>query len=154
MAYLNAGLKITLVDHRDGSEQVFQFKRGLVEFVEHLNEAKNVLHKDPIRLFKVSEELNLECDIAMQYTAGYAENIVAFANNIHNLDGGTHISGFRSGLTRTLNSYARKNNLHKGKQLPTGDDLREGLTAVISVKLGDPRFEAQTKIKLARRFME
>ncbi|MCH9022991.1 MAG: DNA gyrase subunit B, partial [Planctomycetes bacterium] len=148
LAYLNAGLKIILVDHRDGSEQMFQFERGLVEFVEHLNEAKTVLHKDPIRLFKVSEKLSLECDIAMQYTAGYAENIVAFANNIHNLDGGTHISGFRSGLTRTMNTYVRKNNLHKGKLLPSGDDLREGLTAVISVKLGDPRFEAQTKVRL------
>ncbi|MCH9022893.1 MAG: DNA gyrase subunit B, partial [Planctomycetes bacterium] len=148
LAYLNAGLKIELIDHRDGSEQLFEFKRGLVEFVEHLNEAKNVLHKEPIRLFKVSEKLNLECDIAMQYTAGYAENVVAFANNIHNMDGGTHVSGFRSGLTRTMNTYVRKNNLHKGKLLPSGDDLREGLTAVISVKLGDPRFEAQTKVRL------
>ena len=148
LAYLNAGLKIVLTDQRDDFQEEYHFETGIVAFVEHLNDGKEVLHRHPIRLNKVDENLGLECDIAMQYTAGYTENVVAFANNIHNLDGGTHVSGFRSGLTRTLNSYARNNNLNKSKQLPTGDDLREGLIAIISVKVGDPQFEAQTKVRL------
>ena len=87
----------------------------------------------------------MECEIALQYTAGYTENVVAFANNIHNLDGGTHVSGFRSALTRTINAYARNSNLLKGKQPPTGDDVREGLTAIISVKLADPQLRPRPK---------
>ena len=148
LAYLNAGLKIFLKNHIDGFDEVFHFEDGLVEFVRHLNEAKDVLHKDPIRLHRSDEKLGVECDIALQYNAGYTENVVAFANNIHNLDGGTHISGFRSGLTRTLNTYARKGNFLKGNYVPTGDDLREGLTAVVTVKVPDPQFEAQTKVRL------
>ncbi|MBN1436261.1 MAG: DNA topoisomerase (ATP-hydrolyzing) subunit B [Sedimentisphaerales bacterium] len=148
VAYLNAGLKILLSDLRDGKIEEYHFVNGLVEFVQHINDSKDVLHKEVIHFRKTDEENNLECELAMQYTAGYTENVIAFANNIHNMDGGTHVSGFRSALTRTLNSYARGHNLLKGDQPPSGDDLREGLTAVLSVKLPDPQFEAQTKVRL------
>ena len=149
LAYLNAGLKITLVDKREPDKRdEYLFERGLVEFVEHLNDAKEILHRHVIHLKKKDEENNLECEIAFQYTTGYTENVVAFANNIHNLDGGTHLSGFRAALTRTLNTYARNNNIVKNNVLPTGEDLREGLTALVSVKLADPQFEAQTKVRL------
>ncbi len=150
LAYLNAGLKVTLTDERgEGKTETYHFLRGLVEFVEHLNDGRECVHKEPIYIKKIDSESNLECEIALQYTTGYAENVVAFANNIHNLDGGTHVSGFRGALTRTLNTYARNNNLLKGKAgPPSGEDLREGLTAVISVKLSDPQFEAQTKVRL------
>ncbi len=149
LAYLNAGLRIILIDKREeGKREEYYFERGLVEFVEHLNDAKDVLHKKVIHLKKKDPENNLECEIAFQYTTGYTENVVAFANNIHNLDGGTHLSGFRSALTRTLNSYARNNNIVKNNVLPTGDDLREGITALVAVKLPDPQFEAQTKVRL------
>ncbi len=148
LAFLNAGLRIELKDERDGKQEVYHYTEGLKAFVEHLTDGKEVIHKQVIRLQKKDAVNNMECDIAMQYTAGYAENVVAFANNIHNLDGGSHVSGFRSALTRTLNTYARSNNLLKGKNAPTGDDLREGLVAVISVKLSNPQFEAQTKVRL------
>ncbi len=148
LAYLNAGLKITFLDEREGKKEEFQFEKGLTAFVEHLNDGKDVIHRRVIHLRKTDETQNLECEIAMQYTRGYTENIVAFANNIHNLDGGTHLSGFRSALTRTINTYARNNNLLKGKSPPSGDDVREGLTAVVAVKLPDPQFEAQTKVRL------
>ena len=148
VAYLNAGLRIIVSDQRENKRYEYCFEQGLTEFVTHLNEAKEVLHKPPIRLKKEDRANNLECEIALQYTTGYTENVVAFANNIHNLDGGTHISGLRSALTRTLNTYARNNNLLKAKEAPSGDDLREGLTAIISVKLADPQFEAQTKVRL------
>lgn len=148
VAYLNAGLKVYLVDHREDKHEVYHYENGLIAFVEHLNDGKEVLHKPAIFLHRVDEEHRMECDIAMQYTTGYTENVVAFANNIHNLDGGTHVSGFRSALTRSLNNYAKNSNLLKGTQAPSGDDWREGLTAVISVKLPDPQFEAQTKVRL------
>ncbi len=148
VAYLNAGLKITLTDQRENRREEYHFEKGLVEFVEHLNEGREVLHSQVIRLCKNDPESNMECDLAIQYTAGYTENVVAFANNIHNLDGGTHVSGFRSALTRSLNNYAKNNNLLKTNYTPTGDDWREGLTAVIAVKLSDPQFEAQTKVRL------
>jgi len=148
LAYLNAGLKILLSDQRSGKSEEFCFDKGLTAFVEHLNDGKDVMNRKVIFFRKSDPQNNMECEIAMQYTAGYTENVVAFANNIHNLDGGTHVSGFRSALTRTLNAYARNNNLLKGKQPPGGDDLREGLTAIVSVKLSDPQFEAQTKVRL------
>ena len=148
LAYLNAGLKITLSDQRNDRSEEYFFEKGLVAFVEHLNDSKEVLHKKVIHFRKTDPENNLECEIALQYTTGYTENVVAFANNIHNLDGGTHLSGFRSALTRTLNTYARNNNLLKGTASPAGDDLREGLTAIVSVKLSEPQFEAQTKVRL------
>jgi len=148
VAYLNAGLKITLADQRENRREEYHFEKGLVEFVQHLNEGREVLHSQVIRFCKSDPDTNMECDLAIQYTAGYTENVVAFANNIHNLDGGTHVSGFRSALTRSLNNYAKNNNLLKTNYTPTGDDWREGLTAVIAVKLSDPQFEAQTKVRL------
>ena len=148
LAYLNAGLKIHLKNQIDQFDEVYHYEDGLVEFVAHLNDGKDSLQKRPVRLTRSDPQQGLECDIALQYNTGYNENVVAFANNIHNMDGGTHISGFRSGLTRTLNAYARNNNLLKNKAVPTGDDWREGLTAVVSVKVPDPQFEAQTKVRL------
>ncbi len=148
VAYLNAGIKITLTDQRENRREEYHFERGLVEFVEHLNEGREVLHNQVISFHKTDSDTSMECDLAVQYTAGYTENVVAFANNIHNLDGGTHVSGFRSALTRSLNNYAKNNNLLKTNYTPTGDDWREGLTAVISVKLSNPQFEAQTKVRL------
>ena len=148
LAYLNAGLTIILKDKTSDYNQTFLYENGIAEYVAHLNDAKDVLHKEVIRITKKEIENNMECDIALQYTTGYSENVVAFANNIHNLDGGSHISGFRAGITRTINNYAKNSKLIKGKINPTGDDLREGITAIVTVKLGEPQFEAQTKVRL------
>ncbi len=148
MAYLNAGLKITFKDDRNKKKETFQFNDGLRAFIKHLNEAKETLHRDVICFSKQDPKARLACEIAMQYNNGYAENVLAFANNIRNIDGGTHLSGFRTALTRTMNYYAKTNNLLKNGLPPTGDDLREGLTAVIAVKLAEPHFEAQTKVRL------
>ncbi|MFQ6036464.1 MAG: DNA topoisomerase (ATP-hydrolyzing) subunit B [Sedimentisphaerales bacterium] len=148
LAYLNAGLRISFRDDRNGKREVFKFDQGLRAFVEHLNEGKETLHKDVIYLAKEDPEAMLSCEVAMQYNDGYTENVLVFANNIRNIDGGTHLSGFKTALTRTMNYYARSNNLLKNGQATTGEDLREGLTAVVAVKLADPHFEAQTKVRL------
>ncbi|MBN1795685.1 MAG: DNA topoisomerase (ATP-hydrolyzing) subunit B [Sedimentisphaerales bacterium] len=148
VAYLNAGLKITFRDDRNRKKDVFKFDDGIKEFISHLNEGKNILHRDVIYFAKEDTEAKLSCEIAMQYCDAYTENVLVFANNIRNIDGGTHLSGFRTALTRTMNYYAKSNNLLKNGQAPTGDDLREGLTAVVSVKLAEPHFEAQTKVRL------
>ena len=149
LAYLNAGLKIVLADERDGKKEEYHYENGLAQFVQHLAEGKESLHKDVITFQKDDPESGLHCEIAMMYTSGYTENVVAFANNIHNIDGGTHISGFRSALTRTMNNYAKNSQIVKGSQpLPGGDDWREGLIAIVSVKVPDPQFEAQTKVRL------
>ncbi|MHC4912070.1 MAG: DNA topoisomerase (ATP-hydrolyzing) subunit B [Planctomycetota bacterium] len=148
MAYLNAGLTITFRDDRENKKEVFKFDDGIRAFVKHLNEAKEPLHRQVIYFAKEDAEAMLSCEIAMQYSNGYTENVLVFANNILNIDGGTHLSGFRTALTRTMNYYARSNNLLKNGQVTSGDDLREGLTAVIAVKLVDPHFEAQTKVRL------
>lgn len=148
MAYLNAGLKITFRDDRENKKKVFKFEEGLKAFVKHLNEGKDTLHRDVIYFSKEDTGARLSCEVAMQYNLGYSENVLVFANNIRNIDGGTHLSGYRTALTRTMNYYARANNLLKNGQSMTGDDLREGLTAVVSVKLANPHFEAQTKVRL------
>jgi len=148
MAYLNAGLKITFKDDRENKKEVFRFEDGIKAFVKHLNEGKENLHKDVIYFARKDPEAMLSCEIAMQYNNGYTENILVFANNIRNIDGGTHLSGFKTALTRTMNYYARTNNLLKNSQATTGDDLREGLTAVVAVMLANPHFEAQTKVRL------
>jgi DNA gyrase subunit B len=148
MAYLNAGLQITFRDDRTRKKEIFRFEDGIKAFVLHLNEGKETLHKDVIYLAREDPEAMLSCEVAMQYNDGYTENVLVFANNIRNIDGGTHLSGFKTALTRTMNYYARNNNLLKNGQAPAGDDLREGLTAVVSVKLADPHFEAQTKVRL------
>jgi DNA gyrase subunit B len=148
LAYLNGGLKISFRDDRNKKKEVFEFADGIKAFVKHLNEGKETLHKDVIYFSREDSEAMLSCEVAMQYNDGYNENVLVFANNIRNIDGGTHLSGFRTALTRTMNYYARNNNLLKNSQGTTGDDLREGLTAVVAVKLADPHFEAQTKVRL------
>src|SRR5437879_416615 len=148
LAFLNKGLAISLKDERKepAKEEVFRYKGGIVSFVEHLNEAKTPLHK-PIYISVEKNDLILE--VALQYNDGYAENIFAFANNINTREGGTHLVGFKAALTRTINSYANANDLLKKEtESLTGEDVREGLTAVVSVKLRNPQFEGQTKAKL------
>ncbi|MBC8471497.1 MAG: DNA topoisomerase (ATP-hydrolyzing) subunit B [Planctomycetes bacterium] len=148
LAYLNGGLQISFRDDRYKKKVEFKFEEGIKEFVKHLNEGKETLHKDVIHLAREDREAMLSCEVAMQYNDGYTENVLVFANNIRNIDGGTHLSGFKTALTRTMNYYAKNNNLLKNGQGTTGDDLREGLTAVVTVKLADPHFEAQTKVRL------
>ncbi len=148
LAFLNAGTKITLKDDDSEKEHEFCYVGGISSFVEHLNENKIALHKKPIHFMREKEGIIVE--LALQYNDGYAENVFAFANNINNVEGGTHISGFRSALTRTANDYARNRGLLKEAESSlSGEDVREGLTCVISVKLPDPQFEGQTKTKLA-----
>ncbi len=148
LAFLNKGLKIVLEDRRGkGKKQVFEYSGGVVSFVKYLNETKRTLAEEPIHV--LSEKDKVEVEIAMQYTDGYAENVFTFANNINTMEGGTHLVGFRAALTRTLNNYAQANNLFKKEKIAlSGEDVREGLTAVISVKLTEPQFEGQTKTKL------
>ena len=149
MAYLNAGLQIAFRDDRENKKEVFRFEDGVRAFVKHLNEGKDTLHKNVIYFAKEDADARLSCEIAMQYNEGYTENVLAFANNIRNVDGGTHLSGFKTALTRTMNYYSRSKNLLKNGQVTTGDDLREGLTAVVAVKLAEPHFEGQTKVRLS-----
>jgi DNA gyrase subunit B len=146
LAFLNRGLEIVITDERTDKTDRYKYDGGISAFVEHLNANKGVLHKDVVRFENTVDEVIVE--IAMQYNDGYNETLFSFANNINTHEGGTHLSGFRSALTRSLNAYARKQNLLKGEKTPTGDDYREGLTAVISVKLPEPQFEGQTKTKL------
>ncbi|HLJ55929.1 MAG TPA: DNA topoisomerase subunit B [Chthonomonadaceae bacterium] len=182
LAYLNKGVTLSFRNERDlvtemptvadeedavgtleartlePETKVFHYPKGLIEYVEHLNETKDALHK-PIYFSGVREvragELPVSAELAMQYNLSYQETILSFANNINTPDGGTHLSGFKTALTRVLNNYARKNNLIKEKEASfTGDDVREGLTCVISVKLHDPKFESQTKVKLANNEVE
>jgi len=148
-AYLNKGLWITLVDEREtpSREKSFYFEGGVVSFVRHLNKGRDVLHDRPIYVER--REGNTQIEVALQYNDGYSEAVFSFANNINTVDGGTHITGFRAALTSSLNEYARKNAiLREADGNLSGDDVREGLTAVISVKLTDPQFEGQTKAKL------
>jgi DNA gyrase subunit B len=147
-AFLTRGLRIDLVDERGAGEEVsFQYKGGIVDFVKHLNETKDALHRKTIYFEEEGDDGQVE--IAMQWSSSYQESIFSFANNINTHEGGTHLSGFRSALTRTLNAYARQKSLLKEKdENLSGEDVREGLTAVISVKLHDPQFEGQTKTKL------
>ncbi|MFO8056415.1 MAG: DNA topoisomerase (ATP-hydrolyzing) subunit B [bacterium] len=148
LAFLNAGLRIAFTDERDELKQEeFFYKGGIVSFVDYLNSSKNVLHKKPVHFS--AQRGDVELEIALQYNDGYAEQVYSYANFINTAEGGTHESGFRSALTRTINSYAQSNNLLKNlKANLTGDDVREGLTAIISVKIQDPQFEGQTKTKL------
>ncbi len=156
LAFLNPGVEIFLEDDRKNKKERFQFDRGIAEYVEFLNESKNVLHPEPIAISGEAianpdtPELKTIVDIAMQYNDGYNDQIYAYANSIHNIEGGTHLSGYRTALTRVINNYGRQNNLIKEKDPNfSGDDVREGLTAVISVKVPEPRFEGQTKTKLS-----
>ena len=149
MAFLNKGIKITLTDERDGKKKkdVFHFEGGLKEFVKFLNNNKDALHEEAI-YFEISKK-DMELEVAMQYTDRYNELILSYANNISTTEGGTHMAGFKSALTRVFNEYSRKNKILKDNDDSlAGEDVREGLTAIISVKLTEPQFEGQTKTKL------
>ncbi len=151
LAFLNKGVRIRLVDERDGKEAEFQYEGGIVEFVQYLNRTENPLHPDVIYIRGQDGAVIVE--VALQYTEGFSERVYAYVNNINTVEGGTHVSGFRTGLTRALNAYARAEGL-SGNVQPTGEDFREGLTAVISVLVPEPQFEGQTKTKLGNSEVE
>ena len=147
MAFLNKGLKIIFHVDATGSEEVFHYAGGIGSYVEFLNKNKTVLHDKPIYIDKVVDKMQVE--VAMQYTDAYNESVLSFANNINTHSGGTHLTGFRNSITRVFNDYARKNNILKDSdQNLSGEDVREGLTAIVSVKIPNPEFEGQTKEKL------
>ncbi|WP_340085374.1 DNA topoisomerase (ATP-hydrolyzing) subunit B [Siminovitchia sp. FSL H7-0308] len=148
LAFLNKGLKLTIEDKREEPKKLeFHYEGGIMSYVEHLNRAKEVLHEEPIYIDSERDEIAIE--IAMQYNDGYASNIYSFANNIHTYEGGTHESGFKAALTRVINDYAKKHQIIKENDGNlSGEDVREGLTAIISIKHPDPQFEGQTKTKL------
>jgi DNA gyrase subunit B len=148
LAFLNKGVKIDFFDEQTGRNHAFRFEGGIIEFVKYLSANKQPLHEEPIYFTAMADRVSIE--IAMQYNSGYDERIFSFANNINTTEGGTHLIGFKTGLTRSVNTYAQKNDLFKALKggIPSGDDIREGLTAVISVKLPNPQFEGQTKTKL------
>lgn len=154
LAFLNKGIWIKLVDKRgkQDKETIFQFKGGIVQFIEHLSANKETLHKKVIYFQTEKDKVALE--VAMQYGNAYSENVFSYANNINTTEGGTHLTGFRSALTRAVNNYAKNKNLLKNNLAITGDDTREGLTAVISVKIPNPQFEGQTKTKLGNSEVE
>jgi len=153
LAFLNSGLLIEIKDERSDKEEKFHFKGGLSSFVEHLNKNKNPIHKKIIYLHKQKE--NVDVEVSLQYNDGYAETIFTFVNNINTIEGGTHLSGFKSALTRTINQYCKGKNLLKDKGASlSGDDVREGITCVISAKVPNPQFEGQTKAKLGNSEVE
>ena len=151
LAFLNRGVRIRFHDERSDQKEDFCYERGIVEFVEHLNRASHALHSEAIEITGESEDVVFE--IAMQYTGEFTENVHSYVNNINTHEGGTHISGFRSALTRALNNYGKKEKLFK-EIAPQGDDFREGLTAVLSVRVPHPQFEGQTKTKLGNSEVE
>ena len=147
MAFLNKGIKIEFIDERKNIKEIYHYEGGIKSFVEFINEKKKPIHDEIIYIDEIREETAVE--IAIQYTDSYSEVVLAFAHHINTDEGGSHLSGFRSALTRTLNDYGRKNNIIKEKEENlSGEDVREGISAVISVKLPDPQFEGQTKAKL------
>ncbi len=147
LAFLNKGLEITVKDERTNEDKEFKYSGGIISFVQHLNRGRTPLHSKVIYFNSTKEDVEVE--VAMQFNDSYQENIHSFVNNINTIEGGTHLSGFKTALTRTVNNYIRANNVAKGEKINlTGDDVREGLTAVISCKVLDPQFEGQTKTKL------
>lgn len=150
LAFLNPDVTITMEDERDGQKEVFAYRGGLVDFVRHLDVHNTAIVKPILMNGVVTNESGVETvvDVCFEYNTGYSENLLSYVNNINTVEGGTHVSGFRSALTRTLNAYAGSNNLAKKDITLTGEDFREGLTAVISVKVAEPQFEGQTKTKL------
>src|SRR5689334_20783693 len=155
LAFLNPGLEINLIDERTEPQkkEVFFYKHGIEEFVKQLGENKQVIHPKPVVLSRQRDEVFV--DVVLQYNDSYNDQILPFANSIPNPDGGTHLSGFRSALTKAINQYARQNSLTKDKDPSiSGDDVREGLIAVLSIKLPNPRFESQTKVKLVNTEIE
>ena len=147
LAFLNKGISITLIDKRDDKEEEYYYEGGIKSFVEYLNRNKEPLHEQTIYVEGIKDGVSVE--VALQYHDGYNENIFSFANNIDTIEGGTHLVGFKTALTRVLNDYGKKfGHLKENDKNLSGDDIREGLTAVISVKIGEPQFEGQTKTKL------
>ncbi|RKY91894.1 DNA topoisomerase IV subunit B, partial [candidate division KSB1 bacterium] len=147
LSFLNPNLKIIFYDERKGEKVEFHYEGGLIAFIKYLDQNRTPLHKPPLYIKGNKEGVDVE--IALQYNDSYTENIFTYVNNIPTIEGGTHLVGFKSALTRVINSYAEKNNLLRGVENSlTGEDVREGLTAVISVKVYDPQFEGQTKTKL------
>ena len=147
LAFLNAGVRITLDDERNGKNHAFRYEGGIRSFVEYINKNKSIVNAEPIYMRGARD--GIEAEIALQWNDAYADTVYSFANNINTQEGGTHLSGFRSALTRTVNSYANRNNLAPDlKESISGDDIREGLVAVVSVKVPHPQFEGQTKTKL------
>ncbi len=144
LAFLNKNLKITALNENDGTEKVFQYEGGIISFVEYLNKNKNAIHPKVIHLQKSTDTTQLE--VAMQYNDGYLESVFSFCNNVNTVEGGTHMSGFSTALTRAINDYIKKNKLSEFRL--SGADVKEGLTAILSVKIPDPQFEGQTKTKL------
>ncbi|MCP4900374.1 MAG: DNA topoisomerase (ATP-hydrolyzing) subunit B [bacterium] len=148
LAFLNSGIEIAFFDELSEREETFCFDGGLAEFARYLNRSKSPLHPDPVYLLDSNEE-GEEVEVALQWHDGYNENVLAFTNTVFNRDGGTHLSGFRAALTRTINTYAQAQNLLKGmKENLSGEDVREGMTAIVSVRIHEPRFSSQTKDKL------
>lgn len=153
MAFLNKGLKISIEDERTEKKETFHYEGGIAEFVTYHNRAKTVIHKKPIYFYQSKDDYEVE--VALQWTDSYSEVLTSYANNINTPEGGVHVSGFKSALTRVLNTYAKENNsIKNGKISLTGDDMREGLTAIISIKLLNPQFEGQTKSKLGNSEVE
>ncbi|MCA8995959.1 MAG: DNA gyrase subunit B [Planctomycetaceae bacterium] len=150
-AFLNAGIRIKIHDERSGQSDTFHYEDGLAEFVKWINRTENPLHPEVIRVTGSQE--TVEVDVALQWNDGYSESVRCFANGISNSEGGTHLSGFKTALTRTLNNYGKKQNIFKDLN-PAGDDFREGLTAIITVRIPNPQFESQTKIKLTNAEVE
>lgn len=146
LAFLNRGLRLSCSDERTGQQVVFHYDGGIVSFVHHLNKNKDVLHDEPI--YMAAKRDGSEIEVAMQYNDGYNESIFSFANNIHTHEGGTHETGFKAALTKVINDYVHKVGMLKADESLSGEDIREGLTAIISVKLREPQFEGQTKTKL------
>ena len=153
LAFLNAGAKISITDEREDKRHAFHYEGGITQFVQHLNQNKKVVHREPISMVKEKEEVVV--DFAIQYNDDYSETMFSFVNNIKTPEGGTHLAGFRSALTRVINDYIKKYDLLKGKNYSvTGDDVREGLCAVLSAKIQNPQFEGQTKSKLGNAEVE
>jgi DNA gyrase subunit B len=147
LAFLNKGIRINLKDERDNTEKTFQYEGGIISFVQYLNKNREVLHKDPIYFEARKDDIDVE--IALQYNDGYSESIFSFANNINTLEGGSHMTGFKNAVTKVINDYARKYKFLKENDVNLiGEDVREGMSCVISIKLTDPQFEGQTKTKL------
>lgn len=152
IAFLNAGVKITLIDEAKNKEEVFHYEGGVAEFVSWVNRSKEVLHPKPV-YFKREQDNNV-LEVGIQYNSSYQENIFSFVNVINTIEGGTHVSGFKTALTRALNDYGKKKGVLKNGDSLTGDDVREGLTAIISLKIPEPQFEGQTKTKLGNSDMK
>ncbi|WP_342678170.1 DNA topoisomerase subunit B [Methanofollis sp. UBA420] len=148
LAFLNSGLAIAIRDERSGEEALYRYDGGITEFVRHLTESDERIHEDPIAVDRKDEENRVEVEVAFQYTNTYKEQVFTFVNSVNTREGGTHLEGFRSAITRAINASAKKNNLLKNGASVRGEDVREGLNAVISLKIANPQFEGQTKMRL------